>query len=367
MSEQAMLFGQDEIGHVIAVLVKLLEAKRQPSAWEVLEEVEKEVGFGGRFQLEPALEQILYEGQGTTLDRSFFESLLRSADLQLALHGDAPPRHEAESTIDALIHASTVYGNSGKLQEAVNFMARFKNYSPFNNMLVWLQHPSCSFYATRKDWKDRFSRVPKRDARPMIILAPMHPVLLVYDLDQTEGPPLPEHLTSFASATGAWNPSWWRLSTENAAKDAIRVSVRELAFLRAGYAARVASTVHKMLVVISEGLDEASRFGTLCHELAHIYLGHLGSDEDYWWPSRSGLDRRSMEVEAEAAAFIVTSRLGLKLTSAEYVSAYLEGGKVPAGVSLDLIAKVAGRIENMAIHPITRRKQKREENAATRA
>jgi hypothetical protein len=32
----------------------------------------------------------------------------------------------------------------------------------------------------------------------MLILAPMHPVLLVYELDQTEGAPLPAHLTEFA-------------------------------------------------------------------------------------------------------------------------------------------------------------------------
>jgi hypothetical protein len=30
-------------------------------------------------------------------------------------------------------------------------------------------------------------------------------------------------------------------------------------------------------------LGEPSKYGTLCHELAHIYLGHLGADRDHWW------------------------------------------------------------------------------------
>ena len=49
-------------------------------------------------------------------------------------------------------------------------------------MLVRLQNPTCGFYATEPDWVKRFERKLKEDARPMLILAPMHPVMLVYDL-----------------------------------------------------------------------------------------------------------------------------------------------------------------------------------------
>ncbi len=72
-------------------------------------------------------------------------------------------------------------------------------------MLVRLQNPSCSYYATARDWRDRFGRVIKEDARPLIILAPMHPVMVVFDLNQTEGPPLPAKLQEFATATGEFD------------------------------------------------------------------------------------------------------------------------------------------------------------------
>lgn len=62
-----------------------------------------------------------------------------------------------------------------------------------------------------------------------------------------------------------------------------------------------------------DSLDPRSRFATLCHELAHIYFGHLGGDGDGWWPSRINLDQSTVEIEAEAVAYIVSIRLGLHL------------------------------------------------------
>ena len=49
----------------------------------------------------------------------------------------------------------------------------------------------------------------------------------------------------------------------------------------------------------------------LCHELGHIYLGHLGADKDGWWPYRVNLPQAVTEMEAEAVAYIVCRRAGL--------------------------------------------------------
>ena len=53
---------------------------------------------------------------------------------------------------------------------------------------------SDGFFATAADWRRRFDRELKDDARPMLILAPMHPVMVVYALDATEGAALPDEL-----------------------------------------------------------------------------------------------------------------------------------------------------------------------------
>jgi hypothetical protein len=64
-------------------------------------------------------------------------------------------------------------------------------------------------------------------------------------------------------------------------------------------------------ILRSGGEGKKSQFGTLCHELAHIYLGHLGTDREHWWPSRTDLDVRAVEIEAESTAFSDNpSRLG---------------------------------------------------------
>jgi hypothetical protein len=178
-------------------------------------------------------------------------------------------------------------------------------------MLVRVQNPTCSFYATEADWKNRFKRKIKEDGRPMLILAPMHPVMLVYDLDQTDGEPPPEELSRFARFEGEWKPDWLRRTVRNAiVHDRIRVQFKHLSSTNAGFAALSRETDKwKMRIVVHRELDEKSRFGVLCHELAHIYLGHLGSDKDHWWASRSELSRRAIEIEAETVAFIVTTRL----------------------------------------------------------
>src|ERR1019366_8753750 len=120
------------------------------------------------------------------------------------------------------------YRDSVQFREMVVFMAKFRDYAPYNNMLVRIQNPTCSFYATERDWRDRFKRGLKEDAHPMLILAPMHPVMLVYALDQTEGPdPLPEELNKFARIEGQWTPDWLHRTVRNAAiHDRIRVDFK---------------------------------------------------------------------------------------------------------------------------------------------
>lgn len=243
----------------------------------------------------------------------------------------------------------------------VNFMGLFRKYSPFNNMLVRVQNPTCSFYATEPNWRKQFKRTLKEDARPMLILAPKHPVMLVYELDQTDGPPPPKELMEFAKFEGAWKPEWLTRLVQNAqSHDKIRVDFKKLSSTNAGFATIAAGEGGwKMRIAIHNELDEPSQFGVLCHELAHIQLGHLGSDKDQWWPSRRELNHRTLEIEAEAVAFIVSSRFGLKGASARYVSRHLGNDPMPPSVSLDLVANVAGRLEKMAKEILPPRREKK--------
>ena len=349
-SQQLDLFATPDFSKAVEAFVRdVIASASRPSPAELVSKLDKEIEPKARWDLERLIQIVAADQKISRADRDYLTSLLTDDNLAKALRGEGTPEPKKTSTIDELFQHSRLYRNSDEFNELVRFMGRFRDYAPYNNMLVRIQNPSCSFYARAQDWRDRFDRYLKEDARPMLILAPMHPVMLVYDLDQTEGPDLPKELQDFAKFEGKWDPIWLSNAIENAAGHRIRVDVKSLSSTNGGFATLAAGAGEwKMRIAIHEGLDGPSGFGVLCHELAHILLGHLGTDWDQWWPGRLNLDRRTVEIEAEAVAHIVTNHLGLKGSSAAYVSRHLKGGEVPTSVSVDYIAKVAGHIERMA-------------------
>lgn len=356
-----------EVEAVMAAVREVLAARAQPSAWELLAALDRRLGLKSRWAVGDAMRRLVNDASMTHSQRAYLRDLLVSEDWRKAIHGCERPAREVESTVDALLRESTAYRNSASFQEMVSFMGNFRDYAPFNNMLVKVQNPSCSFFATQGDWSRRFGRRLKEDARPMLILAPMHPVMLVYDLDSTEGPDLPQELQQFARFEGECDPARLSRTMENAStRDLIRIDTVKLSSTNAGFATiSPGNGGMKMRIGLHDELDAPSRYGVLLHELAHIYLGHLGGDKDGWWPSRGDLARRAMEVEAEAVAHIVSRRAGLKGASPHYVSRYLDGDGTLQAISLDLIAKVAGRLEDMGTGTLGKRRPRRRSGETT--
>ena len=347
-SSQIGLFEQD----VSKVIGAIIRNPQQPSASELVRMCELEVGEIARINLKEAVLTLIDSKDVPSYQKDFLRQIIEDRSLDIAVKGnsDIGGRGEIKTGIDELISSSICYRDSDAFEDMIEFIGRFREYAPFNNMLVRVQNPSCSFYATERDWKNKFSRTIKEDARPMLILAPMHPVMLVYDIDSTEGEKTPKELESFSKFEGEWSEKWLERLIENANRHLIKVEFKSLSSSNSGFATIArADSGFKMRVVIHEQLDEPSRFGVLCHELAHIFLGHLGGDSDYWWPSRYNLDHSTMEIEAESVAYIVTNHLGLKGSSAAYVCSHLRGkDEVPKSVSLDNIAKVSGKLKQMA-------------------
>jgi hypothetical protein len=360
--EQLPLFADTPAVEAVTVAIReVLRKHAQPSAWELMAELEGKLGPKARWAVSDAIRCLIDIQSTTHSQRAYLRDLAASEDWQKAMRGGERPAREIHSTVDALLRESRGYRKSSSFQEMISFMGNFRDYAPFNNMLVKLQNPSCSFFATQKDWIERFGRRPKEDARPMLILAPMHPVMLVYDLDSTEGPDLPAELLQFAQFEGTWNPDRLGRTVSNAtSRDLIEIDSVKLSSTNAGFATISAGRGGmKMRIGLHKALDGPSRYGVLLHELAHIYLGHLGGDKDGWWPSRGDLGRRAAEVEAEAVAYIVSSRAGLKGTSPRYVCRYLDGPETLQAVSLDLIAKVSGRLEKMGARALGQRRVRR--------
>jgi hypothetical protein len=88
----------------------------------------------------------------------------------------------------------------------------------------------------------------------------MHPVMLVYDLDSVENPPLPEKLREFAAIKGDWQPRQLELLLQNAERWGIRVEFKPLSSTHGGFATQDdRSRSFKKRVVVHDVIGALSR------------------------------------------------------------------------------------------------------------
>src|SRR6202023_553532 len=113
------------------------------------------------------------------------------------------------------------------------------------------------------------------------------------------------------------------LTIENAKRDGVRVAERACGSQRAGSIQRAAAGQHLEFtfakkptpqstqiplgfeLLLNSALSPESQYGTLVHELAHLYCGHLGTPNDRWWPDRQNLSHTIREFEAESVILCV--------------------------------------------------------------
>ncbi len=276
---------------------------------------------------------------------------------------DEKQKSNDESTLDELFARSLELRSPNLIIELLDFVAKLKDYSPFNNMLVYLQRPMATHWATASHWKKAFDRTVKQSAVPIIILRPMGPVMVVYDVEDTDGRPLPPKAGNLFSVSGELNLNTYSKTLENCERLGIFVQEADLKASHAGTAIRNSSnSKFKLSIELNQKHETKTKYATLCHELAHILLGHIGGDPaGKEWNSRTGLSITQCELEAEAVAYLVCARMELTARSAEYLSIYLENENDICKISIEMIMKTAGRIEEMGRRPIRLKKDASED------
>lgn len=84
------------------------------------------------------------------------------------------------------------------------------------------------------------------------------------------------------------------------------------------------------LLSIRDNVQCGEAFATAVHELGHLFCHHLTAVPRKAWEIRY-LNHASNEFEAESVSYIVCARLGIKTTSADYLSGYCKKNKtIPA-------------------------------------
>ena len=261
-------------------------------------------------------------------------------------------------TIDDLLHRSWVYKNSEAFFKFFNFIASFHHYSRYNTMLVYLQNEAVTFFGGKSFWRKRFGRGVKKDARPYIILAPMGPVMLVYDVMDTEGKESPEEFlhNGFGrnpfDVKGKLPKEMFDRAVEIAMSLGIKITFHETSILKGGHITTILKGDPE--IVISTNGTIEMKFSTLIHELAHLFLGHTGhsklikeNEKKVIKILQRQLSRSAEELEAETVSFLLSKKLGLETNAAEYIAAYIRNENDLIEFSYESVIKTADRIDQL--------------------
>jgi hypothetical protein len=275
----------------------------------------------------------------------------------------------ARTALDELFALAGKYNSSDAYLELMRFVSRFRFYSPFNAMLIHTQMPGAHFVCTARRWGRDYHREIKIGARPIVVLQPMGPILFVFDVSDTaplaNARPLPVRVEDPFRVRSGKIGAQLALTIENAKRDGVRVTERADGSQRAGSIQWAAAGQHLEFttakkpipesaqiplwfeLLLNSGLSAEARYGTLIHELAHLYCGHLGTPNGRWWPDRQKLSHTVREFEAESVSYLVCGRLGIDTASDQYLAAYVRKCPATPPISLDRVMKSVWLLEQM--------------------
>lgn len=237
-------------------------------------------------------------------------------------------------------------GQSETLTAYLATLARFHRYSFGNALLIHFQRPDATRVAGFQAWR-RLGRIVQRGEKGIAILAPCvyrrkdegdGPLALdepderrlrgfkvahVFDVSQTYGDPLPE-FAQVRGQPGAYLPQLKQL-----------VEARGIVLEYTTELHGADGTSSGGRIQLRAGLDLADEFGVLVHELAHEVLHHGAKDKS----------RRTVELEAEAVAYVVCQAIGLDTNTAasDYIQLY-HGDRQALEASLATIQRTASAI-----------------------
>jgi hypothetical protein len=260
---------------------------------------------------------------------------------------------EVEATrtlLDALLTDSRLYHKTADYKALLDFVVRLRNFAPFNAMLLQVQKPGLTYAASAADWRIRFGRKPKEGVRPLLILWPFAPVALVYDVVDTEGKDLPQDVTSFFARGPIREIEIGRFRELTSNKNILwadHAGDAKAGSIRCTKRATNDKESNTYRILVNKNYAAAVQFVTLTHELAHLFLGHLGADNALGVKDRSDLAHRQEEFEAESVAFIVCERNGVESRSKTYLANFVDQNTTVGNLDIYQVMHAAGQIETL--------------------
>jgi antirestriction protein ArdC len=234
-------------------------------------------------------------------------------------------------------------GHSERLTPLLKTVARFHRYSLHNVCLIVSQRPNATRVAGFQTWRS-LGRFVRRGEKGIAILAPIDArrradnaddeskavvgfrTAYVFDLEQTNGAPLPD------TAQASGDPGGSTAALEAAIRTT-GIAIEQVDDLGGALGTSSAGRLQ-----ILNGLDAAQEFFVLAHEYGHELLHHAADRPE---------SRDTPELEAEAVAFVVAHAIGLDAiqSARDYIHLY-RGDSNALAESLDRIQRTASMILN---------------------
>ncbi|MBW3019565.1 hypothetical protein KY329_05270, partial [Candidatus Woesearchaeota archaeon] len=259
---------------------------------------------------------------------------------------------------DKLIEGVKKVLASDNFKELLRFSAKFHKYSFGNTLLIWIQRPLASHVAGIKVWNSLGRHVIKGE-KGIAIFAPVTKkfksekqdvflsvetpetsehyekerllgfrAVYVWDIEQTEGKPVPSLKTEAPVATGDPEMLFTRILTASV----VPVGFEDITGKAKGY-----YLPKEKRIVLSLKLSPEEKPKTLLHELAH-HLSLTQANKE----GKDKKDRPQEEVIAEGAAFMAAAYFGLDSScySFPYVASWGQDVEkiLSAGTSMRTVA-----------------------------
>ena len=267
------------------------------------------------------------------------------------------------SLLTQLLDDSKLYKNGKNFKELLEFTNKLSNFAPFNSFLLHIQKPGLSFAASKNDWHNKFNRTIKEGARPLLILWAFAPVAFVYDVADTDGDKLPDDVAAVFRAKGTMTEKDIQSFIGKLIKSGIDTKLIEYGDAHAGHIQRPNNQLEHYpavnrrsenvkekpdyLIRLNKKHDANVQFSTLAHELAHLYLGHLGADKFLKIPARLNKSQDTKELEAESVSYIVCRRNNVVPNSETYLTNFVDDKLQADDMDVYAVLKAAGQIETI--------------------